>query len=197
MAKEISHDILVFQESIALFFEAEKKAYLIVILPLDLCVTYVTILFWYMWQIACRTKRNNWIWRITYNTIFLSNHSPCVKIFAMKKCHFFITRVAHLIIITLSTNWRKWYINRACSLRWRHNDHAGVSNHQPHGCLLNRLFRRKPKKTSKLRVNGLCAGNSPGTGEFPAQMASYAENVSIWWRHHVLTAIDGQYPGVS
>ena len=25
---------------------------------------------------------------------------------------------------------------------------------------------------------------SPGTGEFPAQMASNAENVSIWWRHH-------------
>ena len=69
-------------------------------------------------------------------------------------------------------------------LRWRHNDHAGVSNHQPHGCLLNRLFRRKSKKTSKLRVTGLCAGNSPGTGDFPAQMASYAENVSIWWRHH-------------
>ena len=71
-------------------------------------------------------------------------------------------------------------------LRWRHNDHAGVSNHQPHGCLLNRLFRRKSKKTSKLRVTGLCVGNSPGTGEFPAQMASYAENVSIWWRHHAL-----------
>ena len=72
-----------------------------------------------------------------------------------------------------------------CSaLRWRHNDHAGVSNHQPPGCLLNRLFRRKSKKTSKLRVTGLCAGNSPGTGEFSAQMASYAENVSIWWRHH-------------
>ena len=72
------------------------------------------------------------------------------------------------------------------TLRWRHNEHAGVSNHQPHGCLLNRLFRRKSKKTSKLRVTGLCAGNSPGTGEFPAQMASYAENVSIWWRHHDL-----------
>ena len=76
--------------------------------------------------------------------------------------------------------------NEWFSLRWRHNDHAGVSNHQPHGCLLNRLFRRKSKKTSKLRVTGLCAGNSPRTGEFPAQMASYAENVSIWWRHHVL-----------
>ena len=59
-----------------------------------------------------------------------------------------------------------------------------VSNHQPHDCLLNRLFRRRSKKTSKLRVTGLCAGNSPGTGEFPAQMASDAENVSIWWRHH-------------
>ena len=47
-------------------------------------------------------------------------------------------------------------------LRWRHNDHAGVSNHQPHGCLLNRLFRRRWKKTSKLCVTGLCAGNSPG-----------------------------------
>ena len=40
------------------------------------------------------------------------------------------------------------------------------------------------KKTSKLRVNGLCEGNSPVTGEFPAQRASNAENVSIWWRHH-------------
>ena len=68
-----------------------------------------------------------------------------------------------------------------------YDDHAGVSNHQPHGCLLNRLFRRKSKKTSKHRVTGLCAGNSPGTGEFPAQMASYAENVSIWWRHQANT----------
>ena len=41
------------------------------------------------------------------------------------------------------------------------------------------------KKTSKLRVTGLCAGNSLVTGEFPAQVASNAENISIWWRHHV------------
>ena len=46
------------------------------------------------------------------------------------------------------------------TLRWRHNDHAGVSNHQPYGCLLNRLFRRRSKKTSKLCVTGLCVGNS-------------------------------------
>ena len=35
------------------------------------------------------------------------------------------------------------------------------------------------KKASKLRVTGLCAGNSPETGEFPAQMASNGENVFI------------------
>ena len=28
-----------------------------------------------------------------------------------------------------------------------------------------------------------------GTGEFPAQMASNAENVFIWWRHHEILAI--------
>ena len=70
------------------------------------------------------------------------------------------------------------------TLQWRHNGHDSISNHQPHNCLLNRLFRRRSKKTSKLRVTALCAGNSPGTSEFPAQMASYAENVSISWRHH-------------
>ena len=70
------------------------------------------------------------------------------------------------------------------SLLWRHNGCYGVSNHQPHDCLLNRSFRRRSKKTSKLRVTGLCAWNSPVTGEFPAQMASNTENVSIWWCHH-------------
>ena len=56
------------------------------------------------------------------------------------------------------------------TLQWRHNDHDSVSNHQPQGCLLNRLFRRRSKKTSKLRVTmvtGLCVGNSPGPVNSP------------------------------
>ena len=53
------------------------------------------------------------------------------------------------------------------SLRWRHNGHDSVSNHQPHHCLLSRLFRRRLKKTSKLRVTGLCVGNSPGPVNSP------------------------------
>ena len=72
------------------------------------------------------------------------------------------------------------------SLQWRHNELDGVSSHQPHDCLLNCLFRRRSKKTSRLRVTGLCDGNSPVTGEFPAQKASNAENISIWCRHHIM-----------
>ena len=72
-------------------------------------------------------------------------------------------------------------------LQWRRNGRDGVSNHQPHDCLLNRLFRQISKKISKLRVTGLCVGNSPVTGEFLAQRASNAENVSILWRHHTIS----------
>ena len=88
------------------------------------------------------------------------------------------------------TSIRCWIYRRhppksPLSLLWRHNEHHDVSIHQPHDCLLKRLFRHRSKKTLKLRVIGLCARNSPGAGEFPAQMASYAEDVSIWWRHYV------------
>ena len=99
----------------------------------------------------------------------------CNKQRTVKSCVCFIVsyRWAHV-----------WYICK--SLRWRHNDGDSVSNHQLHDCLLSCLFGRTSKKTSKPRVTGLCVGNSPGAGEFPAQMASNAENVSIWWRHHVI-----------
>ena len=49
-----------------------------------------------------------------------------------------------------------WTI-RIMILRWRHNEHDGVPNHQRLNYLLNRLFKRRSKKTSKLRVTGpLC-----------------------------------------
>ena len=75
-------------------------------------------------------------------------------------------------------------IDKKNPLQWRNNGRDGVSIHQPCDCLFNRLFGRRSKKTSKIRVTGLCVGNAPVTGEFPAQKASNAENVSIWWRHH-------------
>ena len=80
------------------------------------------------------------------------------------------------------------------TLHWRHNEREGVSNHRRCNCLLNRLFRYRSKKTSKLRATGLCEGNPavtgglcegnpPVTGGFPSQRACNAENASIWWRY--------------
>ena len=54
-------------------------------------------------------------------------------------------------------------------VQWRQNGRNDVSNHRNLDCLLNLLFRRRSKKTSKLHVTGLCDGNSPVTGEVPAQ----------------------------
>ena len=76
-------------------------------------------------------------------------------------------------------NWKE----TPTTLQWRHNERNVVSNHQPHHCLLNN-FSGAGKKKSTHRVIGLCAGNSPVTGEFPAQRASNAENIFIAWRHH-------------
>ena len=67
------------------------------------------------------------------------------------------------------------------TLQWCYNERDGVSNHQPPDCLVNCLFKSR---------HWLREGNSPGT-EFPAQRASNAENVSIWWRHH------GAWGGIS
>ena len=86
----------------------------------------------------------------------------------------------------LSTHCTEYQWISNDSLQWRHNGGDSVSNHQPQDCLLSRLFRRRSKKTAKLCVTGLSAVNSPVTDEFTTQMASNAENVSIWWRHRVL-----------
>ena len=73
------------------------------------------------------------------------------------------------------------------TLQWRYDERNGISNHQPHVCLLNCLFRRRSKKISKLRNTVLCAGNSSVTGEFPAQRASNAEN---WIDHSLHLGMD-------
>ena len=72
------------------------------------------------------------------------------------------------------------------SLQWRHNERDGVSNHRHLDCLFNCVFRRRSKKTSKLRVTGPLWGEFTGDWWIPVQGASNAENVSIWWRHHVV-----------
>ena len=81
----------------------------------------------------------------------------------------------------ISQIWSWWWLGlclhtASLNLQWRNNERHALPNHQHIDCLLNRLFRRTPKKTSKLRFIGLCEGNPPVTGGFPSQMANNAEN---------------------
>ena len=141
-------------------------------------------------SIRIRDKSNNHSWHQDNNILTLAGFSSICRqliyfeamgTFADDEVQILTFDCAYPNIIADSSLSRR----RVKSLQWRLIGRDSVSNHQPHDCLLNRLFRRRSKKTSKLRVTGLCVGNSPGTGEFPALMASNAENVSIWWRHHV------------
>ena len=70
------------------------------------------------------------------------------------------------------------------ALEWRHNEHDGVTNHRRLDSLPKRLFVQRSKKTSKLRVTGLCEGNTSVTGGFPSQRASSAENC-----FHLMTSL--------
>ena len=70
------------------------------------------------------------------------------------------------------------------SLQWRHNGHDSVSNHQPHDCLLNRLFRRRSKKHQSAASLAFVRGIHRDRW-IPRTNGHNAENVSIWWRHHV------------
>ena len=46
------------------------------------------------------------------------------------------------------------------------------------------VYSAQIKVSIKAPRHWLLWGYSPVTGEFPAQRASNAEKVSIWWRHH-------------
>ena len=86
--------------------------------------------------------------------------------------------------VTYESIYKHHYKRNYFTLQWRHNERDGVSNYRRLDCLLNRLFRRRSKRISKLCVTFLCDGNPPMTCGFPSQRASNAENVCIWLRHH-------------
>ena len=121
-------------------------------------------------------------WLVTIKYHYVNTNLSCVLLVFANHNHLNITtndrRVKLSVICRLQSNTTLYIGDTSPSpLQWCHNARDDVWNHQPHDCLLNRLFRRKSKKTSKIRVTGLCAGNSPVIGGFPAQRASNAENV--------------------
>ena len=76
-----------------------------------------------------------------------------------------------------------WQISRKAynliTIQCRKNERDGVSNHRCLHCLL--LFQVQVKENIKAPRHWPLW---PVTGEFPAQKASDAENIPIWWRHH-------------
>ena len=50
------------------------------------------------------------------------------------------------------------------------------------------------KENIKLRVTGICEGNSPVNDELHTQRASNEENISIWLRHHDVIIFSNPYP---
>ena len=75
------------------------------------------------------------------------------------------------------------------SLRWRHNEHDGVSNYQPHDYLLNRLFRCKWKII--FRVTGLFEGipnkpvDSPRKGPVTRKMFPFDDVIMFLQERHL------------
>ena len=132
---------------------------------------------WFRWWLGADQATSHYLnqWWLVYWRIYASLGLNELKVFTS------IRPGAQEVLMNL---FRNMCSEITLSSQWRHNEPNGVSNHQHRDCLFNRLFMRKSKKTSKLRVTGLCVRNSPVAGEFPAQRASNAENVSIWWRHH-------------
>ena len=75
-------------------------------------------------------------------------------------------------------------LDQYCKLQWRHNKRDGVLNHRCIDCLLNPLFERRSKKTSKLRVTSLCEGDPPDKGPLTRKKMLPFDDVIITCRCH-------------
>ena len=49
------------------------------------------------------------------------------------------------------------------------------------------VYSGADQRKHQISASLVFVGNSQVTGEFPAQRACNVENVSIWWRHHVIS----------
>ena len=118
------------------------------------------------WHSFSYLNDNAYLKRAPWSTVAKSSTDRRVIVPALPLRNIYDTTALRVI---LGDNKTFFDLYAVCylALLWRHNDHDGVSNHQPRCCLLNRLFRRRWKKTSKLRVTGLCVGNSPGPVNSP------------------------------
>ena len=123
-------------------------------------------------------------WQVL-SSITISNnlHPDGNTTMSLVKCTCTITNFGCLWV--LQATRLPWITHFIHPLHWRHNGRDSVSNHQPHDCLLNRLFRRRSKHQSSASLAFVRGIHRWPVNSF-AQMASKAENVFILWRHHAL-----------
>ena len=173
-----------------------RNLYLIEVCICPLSAKCISNVFSHRTRHRLLSPNNKQPWRcLNIKKVYPGMNISMLEIIRSRDRHFFNTvipiLVRHLDIETAPSsfymksetaqafaNAAKYFAVQKC-----HNERDCVSNHD---CLLNRLFRGRSKKTSKLRVTGLCADISPVTDEFPAQGVSNAENVSNWWHRHGL-----------
>ena len=94
-----------------------------------------------------------------------------------------LTPLARLIdlnvnYITMTSQWPRWRLKSPASRLFT----------QP-------FIQTHIKENNKAPRHWPLCEEFTGTGEFPAQRASYAENVSVWWRHHDLPGINPGWHG--
>ena len=96
----------------------------------------------------------------------------------------YLYNVVLLPTVPLLVTTTKPHCSSLIVLQWRHNEGDGVSNRWCVDCLLSHLFRRRSKKTSKLRVSGICEGRPLICNE-PNQIwfaLGCSDNIRVCWR---------------
>ena len=82
-------------------------------------------------------------------------------------------------------------------LQRRHNERNGASNHRRLDCVLNRIFKRQSKKTSKLHVMSSMRGihrwpvDSSQKEPVPRKMFPFDEVIMLWDELHELPFCEG------
>ena len=89
--------------------------------------------------------------RCTNVSFFSTTHCTDIQLYTCLVLH---VSVVHLSVVRMSgcTNVRLYICQ--LSLQWRHNERNVVSNHQPHDCLLNRLFKAQAEEITQPIIQG-------------------------------------------
>ena len=141
--------------------------------------SYLYALWWKYFSNLCSWAA---IWRIAEEPINYRNAATCREI-SMAILKDVIGQQRLLRLIDIQRNFVQNKTGTSLSLQWCHNERDIISNHRRLECLLSRLFRRRLKKITKLRLTD----HPPVVGGFPSQRTSNAQNASISWRHHVVS----------